>query len=136
MAEFLLWIGLYNALGALLLPALAIWPRFADRLLSTWVEISVPPYDHGAHGALWVWWAASVNAFLGVVMLLATRWDAFIQREVILAVIGVYLAMWAVAIAALRSPRYNRRGLYAVILVMWPAQMIWGLWTALAARGV
>ncbi len=132
MHDFLLWIGFYNLLGALVLPAFAISPAFADRFLSTWIEVTTPPYDHGRHGPLWVWWSASVNLFLGVVMILATRWPAAIQAEVCFSVVAVYALMWLVTILALRSPHYNRRGLLAVILVMWPAQMVWGLWAALA----
>jgi hypothetical protein len=127
MESFLWWIGLYNAVGAALLPLFALSPRLASKLLVEWTEIVTPPYDHGAHGGLWLWWAGAANGFLGVIMMLATRWGESAQREVVMGAIGVYGVMWLLAVSALWSPRYRRRGLYAVVFVMWPPQIGWGV---------
>lgn len=128
MTSFLFWIGLYNVTSIVLI-AFAIWPSFAGTFLSKWIEVTVPPYDVGRHGALWVWWSAMSNIFLAAIMVLATRWPANVQREVIYAVVAVYGAMLVPAIAALWSRNYNRRGIFAVFF-LWPAQMAWGIYAA------
>ena len=130
MTSFLFWIGLYNFTSVLLV-AFAIWPSFADRFLSQWIEVTVPPYDVGRHGALWVWWSATSNLFLAAIMMLASRWPAEVQREVIYAVVAVYGLMLVPAVAALGSRDYNRRGIFAVFF-LWPAQIAWGIYAAWA----
>lgn len=126
MVDFLLWIGLYNLLGPLLLVAMHD-ERIADAVLRRGTEIVGEPYTHGRFGRLWLWWAATVNAFLGAIMVLATRWPSTAQREVCVAVLVVYVAMYAVcAIGARRRPPWGRGALS--IHILWPAQIGWGAW--------
>jgi hypothetical protein len=61
-------------------------------------------------------------------MLLALRWPPLAQRDVALAVIGVYAAMELVVLVGARRPKYGR-GVNA-IHVLWPAQFAWGAWAA------
>ena len=72
MNNFLLWIGIYNVLGALLLMALNS-EKISDTVLRKYTEIIKEPYSHGAFGQLWLWWAATSNLFLGMVMVLSTK---------------------------------------------------------------
>lgn len=124
MHSFLWWIGAYNALGSLAV-LVCLRQRWGETLLGKWLQVLAEPYDHGAHGALWVWWAATANLFLGLVMMAATRWPATAQREVTWLVLGLYVVMLLVAVASLWSPRWRRKGV-AACLVLWPAQIAWG----------
>ncbi len=126
MASFLLWIGLYNLFGALVLMAMHDG-RVANWVLSKGTEMISEPYEHGRFGLLWLWWAATGNAFLGAIMLLATRWPAEIQREVVIGVIGLYAVMYVVCIIGGRKRPPWGRGVHS-LHVLWPAQMGWGIW--------
>lgn len=126
MVNFLLWIGLYNVLGPIVLVAMHD-ERIADAILRRGTEIVSESYSHGPFGRLWLWWSATVNAFLGAIMVLATRWPSAVQREVCLAVLAVYVVMYIVcAIGARRRPPWGRGAL--AIHFLWPAQLIWGAW--------
>ena len=126
MASFLLWIGLYNLFGSFVLMAMHDG-RVANWVLSKGTEMISEPYEHGRFGLLWLWWAATGNAFLGAIMLLATRWPAEIQREVTIGVIGLYAVMYVVCVVGGRKRPPWGRGVHS-LHVLWPAQMGWGLW--------
>ena len=125
MYDFLLWIGLYNVLGAVLLASLYA-EKWADTVLRKATEIIAAPYQHGPFGRMWLWWAATSNLFLGAVMVLATRWEAAVQKEVILLVLGTYVLMYLVMLFGARKPRYGR-GIY-VTHFLWLGQIAWGAW--------
>lgn len=74
MTHFLLYIGLYNILGAFLMMSMHS-EKIADSLLRKFTEIIAQTYTQGPFGRLWLWWAATTNLFLGAIMLLATRWE-------------------------------------------------------------
>lgn len=126
MAAFLLWIGLYNLLGSLLLMAMHD-QRLADWLLSKGTQMVSEPYEHGRFGRLWLWWAATSNMFLGAVMMLASRWPTDIQREVTIMALAVYAIMYVVCIVGGRKRPPWGPGV-ASLHVLWPAQMAWGVW--------
>lgn len=131
MSSFLLWIGLYNLLGSLVLMAMQD-VRVADWVMRKGTEMVAEPYEHGRFGLLWLWWAATSNAFLGAIMVLATRWPAEAQREVVIGVVVVYAIMYVVcAIGGRRRPPWGR-GVVS-LHVLWPAQMGWGVWGLLEA---
>jgi ABC-type xylose transport system permease subunit len=124
-ALFLWWIGWYNALTPLVLCAMHD-ERVADVVMRRVTEVAAEPYEHGPFGRLWLWWAASTNAALGAIMVLATRWPTNSQREVAIAALGVYAVMYLVMVFGARKPRYGR-GIYTVH-VLWIAQLGWGAW--------
>ena len=93
MADFLSWIGLYNALGVFVLIGLQ-HEGFADFMLRRATQIIAEEYTHGPFGRMWLWWATVGNAFLAAVMLLALQWPRAAQFEVIVGVVALYLAMW------------------------------------------
>ena len=125
MADFLLWIGLYNVLGVLILMAMH-HEGIADFILRRSTEIIAEPYTHGSFGRMWLWWAATTNAFLGAVMLLSLRWPEAVQREVVVGVVAVYVVMWVVLLVGGRGPRFGR-GVY-VCHGLWISQIAWGGW--------
>ncbi len=126
MSHFLFWIGLYNLLGSCVLFAMHD-ERVADWVMRRGIEVVDVPYQHGPFGRLWLWWAATANAFMGAVMVLATRWPAVVQREVCVAVVALYAVMYVVcAIGGRSRPPWGRGALS--IHVLWPPQMAWGLW--------
>jgi len=123
---FLLWIGAYNAFGSLVV-LLCLRQTTGDTVLRRVLQMLAVPYDHGAHGPLWIWWAATSNFALGAIMVLASRWsDVGAQRDVTAAVVGAYVAMLIVAVAAVRSPRYRLSGLVSCY-VLWLLQIGWGV---------
>jgi hypothetical protein len=123
---FLWGIGLYNALGSLLL-MLMNNQRVADWVLRKGTEMIIEPYEHGRFGQLWLWWAATANLFMGVIMVLATRWPSAAQRELTIVVLAVYAIMYVVVIVGGRRPPWGRRGVMS-LHVLWPGQMAFGLW--------
>ena len=127
MTHFLLYIGLYNILGAFLMMSMHS-EKIADSLLLKFTEIIAQPYVHGPFGRLWLWWVATTNLFLGAIMLLATRWEPWIQHEICLAVVGVYVIMYLVMIIGGSQPKYGR-GIY-VTYVLWFLQIAWGSYVA------
>lgn len=132
MTSFLLWIGAYNVAGALFLPAL-LQESFADRVLRKWLQILAEPYSHGVYGALWIWWAAIANLFLGGIMLAATRWNLEAQTGVTIGVLALYGLGVVLMLAAAQSPRFVARGIYGT-LVLWVAQIAWGAWSVWKAN--
>jgi hypothetical protein len=124
MKGFLFDIGIYNVIGSILLVFL-LSEKHAEKVLGTWLQLLAVPYSHGEHGRMWIWWALSTNVALGALMVLASRWPVAIQREVTIVVIVAYAIMLAVNLAAMRSPRYRRKGLWANV-VLWVAQIGWG----------
>jgi hypothetical protein len=131
MHAFLLWIGLYNAFGSLVLMAMH-HPKVADWVMRKGTEMAAEPYEHGKFGRLWLWWAATTNLFLGIVMMLATRWPADVQREITIAVLVVYALMYVVCTIGGRRPHWGR-GVWSLHF-LWPAQMAWGVWALLAMQ--
>lgn len=130
MESFLLYIGLYNLFGAFVLMAMHN-QRVAEWVLAKGTEMISEPYEHGKFGLLWLWWAATANAFLGAIMVLATRWPDEIQREVTIGVIVLYAVMYVVCtIGGRKRPPWGR-GVVS-LHVLWPAQMAWGLWALFA----
>lgn len=123
MATFLTWIGLYNALGGLLLMGMH-FDRVADFVLRKGTEIVPEPYAHLGYSRMWLWWAAMTNLFMGVVMWRAAAWPVEIQREVTLYAIGVYFIGWMCVVIGCRKPRYAR-GIYA-LHPLWLGQIAWG----------
>jgi ABC-type iron transport system FetAB permease component len=128
--DFLWWIGLYNALGSLLLMAMSD-VRVAGWVLRKGTEMVAEPYEHGRFGKLWLWWAATTNLFMGAVMVLASRWEVAAQREVTIAAVVAYAIMYGVILVGGRKPPWGRG--VASLHVLWPAQMAWGLWALFAA---
>ena len=126
MHQFLLYIGIYNVAGSLLL-MLFNSEKVADSILRKYTEIISEPYLHGPFGRLWLWWAASSNLCLGMIMIIASRWNEHVQREVILIAIGTYLIMYFVMIIGGKKPKYGR-GLI-VTHVLWVLQISWGIWS-------
>ena len=64
--------------------------RVADFFLRRAAEVVPAPYRHEGYARMWLWWAATTNLFLGVVMVRAARWPVDILREVTLGAVGVY----------------------------------------------
>ncbi len=130
MVDFLFWIGLYNLLGSVVLFTMH-FEYIADWVMRRGTEVVVVPYRHGPFTRLWLWWAASANAFMGAVMMLATRWPATAQREVCIGVIALYGVMYVVcAIGSRKRPPWGRGALS--IHVLWPPQIAWGIWAMMS----
>lgn len=128
MTNFLLYIGIYNVIGALLLVFMNS-EIIADKVLRKYTEIISIKYSHGPFSKLWLWWAASSNLFLGMIMILSTRWNEQIQKEVIMIAIGVYVIMYLVMIFGAKKPKYGRG--IIVTHLLWIFQITWGSWTLL-----
>ena len=129
MGNFLLWIGLYNLLGSFILMAFH-FEKIGDTLLRKWTEIINIPYTHGNFGRMWLWWTASANLFIGLVMLLATRWSLDIQKEITILVLIVYIIMYIVMLLGGKKPKFGR-GIY-ITHALWMAQIAWGIWVILS----
>lgn len=129
MPSFLLYIGLSNVLGSLLLMCMNA-EKMGDTLLRKYTEIINEPYSHGPFGKMWLWWAASTNLFLGLTMILSVRWEASAQKEVILLVLLTYVIMYLVMLIGAKKPKYGR-GIY-VTHFLWLAQIGWGAWLILS----
>jgi hypothetical protein len=125
MHSFLLYIGAYNFIGSLVLPVF-LKPALAQKVLGDkGLQVLGQPYDHGAHGPMWIWWAMMTNLGLALIMVLASSWPLEPQRGVTEAVIVVYAIGCVCCVGALRSPRYRKSGIIAC-LVLWIAQIAWG----------
>ena len=124
MQDFLFWIGMYNVLGALLLMLLNS-QKISDSILRKYTEIINEPYSHGPFGRMWLWWAATSNLFLGMVMVLSLRSSLLAQKEVIILVLMTYILMYFVMVFGGKKPKYGR-GIY-VTHILWLAQITWGL---------
>ncbi len=125
MDAFLLWIGAYNALAPLVFVPMVCSDRFADLVLRRATEIIAEPYAHGPYERLFLWWVATTNGALGLLMILARRWDPSAQREVAIVVVGVYACMWLVMLIGARGPKWGR-GIW-VTHALWLAQLAWGI---------
>jgi hypothetical protein len=124
MSGFLEAIGWYNVAGSFVLMAMMV-PSIADRVLRRYSEVGSAPYESGPYGALWLWWAATTNLFLGFVMVRAVHWAQDAQRDVSLGAFGVYFLMeLALIIAHIRRRIPLGRGVW-VVHVMWWAQLGW-----------
>lgn len=75
---------------------------------------------------MWLWWAASANFFLGLVMVLSTRWGGVAQKEEVILVLMTYALMFVVMLVGGRKPKFGR-GIYVTHL-LWIAQISWGIW--------
>jgi hypothetical protein len=129
---FLLYIGAYNALGSFVLLAF-LSQRRAQLVLGKWLQVLGQPYDHGAHGPMWILWSMMTNLGLGAAMVLASRWPSEVaQRDITIVALGVYAIGVIVALAAMRSPRYRVSGLVACV-VLWLAQIGWGAYAVATA---
>lgn len=128
MIDFLFWIGLYNIFGAILLMG-CHFEKIGDSLLRRFTEIIQIPYEHGPFGRMWLWWAASTNFFLGGIMVLASRWENGIQREIIYLTLITYIIMYLVMIFGAKKPKYGR-GIFVTHL-LWLGQISWGIWSVL-----
>jgi hypothetical protein len=132
MRSFLLYIGAYNALGSFVL-LVFLSQRRAELVLGKWLQVLGQPYDHGAHGPMWILWSMMTNLGVGAAMVLASRWPAGAeQRDIALVALGVYAIGVFVALAGMRSPRYRVSGLVACV-VLWVAQLGWGAYAVATA---
>lgn len=129
MRTFLTYIGWYNLLGPVLLFAMQS-EHVADGVLRRGTEFVARPYTHGEYGRMWLWWAGAANGALGFIMVRAARWAPTMQRDVIVAALGVYVVLYVAMAVGARAPKYGR-GVW-VTHGLWVVQIAWGLY-ALAA---
>ena len=130
MGAFLFWIGAYNAFGSILLMIMH-FDVVADVVLRRATEVVAEPYRHEGFARMWMWWAAMTNLFMSAVMIRAAGWPAFVQREVTLFAVGVYLIGWLCVVFGMRRPRYGR-GMYS-LHPLWLGQAGWGVWSVWAS---
>ncbi len=126
MDTFLHWIGAYNVVGPVVL-MLMHRDAVADLVLRRATETVTVPFVHGMGSRMWLWWAASTNLFMGVIMVRAASWPPDVQREVIAGAVCVYAIMLAVLVVAHRAGGMGR-GVW-VTYGLWVAQIAWGVAT-------
>ena len=131
MDDFLLYIGIYNALGLPLLGAMTD-ERAANFLLRTATEVLTEKIELTLEAKLFLWWAATTNGALGALMLLSRGFPPLAQVQVAACVVGVYFLMWLVMLAGARGPRFGR-GIW-VCHGLWIGQMAWGAWAIWSLR--
>lgn len=112
---FLLALGSWNLIGSIVL-YLMLNEAIADRILRIWTEIITYPYRAGKYGSFWLLWAATTNAFFGMVNIVATYWELASKITVIYGDLFVYSALLLPMLVALKNENYGR-GLYISILL-------------------
>lgn len=133
MRSYLIFIGIMNALGTLLLLG-ALHQNFADGLLRRWTYLlpAQTPYQHSAYGRIWLWWAIIGAAVFAGWNLAAAAWPPEFARVIVLGDIFAYGIFELLAIGGTLSPRFGP-GIW-IAHGLWLGQAGWGI--AVYAGGV
>lgn len=126
MHHFLLFMGLMNTLGAVLLMA-ATRETVSDLLLRRWTRI-LPldrPFRYGPGAVLWTWWAAVGTAGFAWLNLRALQLAPTFAEEIIRFDVMVYLGFEGLAVLGSASRQYGP-GLW-LAHPLWIGQALWGM---------
>ena len=73
MNSFLQAVGWWNFGGSLIMLC-ALSPSFGKKLFNEWTRIFKEPFVLDYWGKFWLFWAAGLNVFFGLVNILAVTW--------------------------------------------------------------
>jgi hypothetical protein len=130
MSTYLTFIGVMNALGALLMVG-ALKSSVSDLLLRryTFILPADRPFEHSAYSHIWLWWAIIATAVLSACNFVAAGWPTEYARTIVMADIGAYSAFELLAIGGTITRRYGP-GIW-IAHGLWIGQAAWGVATLL-----
>jgi hypothetical protein len=133
MQAFLTFIGVANALGAVLLFA-AMHPRFSDLVLRrwTWILPQDQPYPEQRGPAAWAGWAAVGTVGFAWLNLRALSWAPLQALEVVRLDVLVYGGFEVLALVGTLSRRWGPGLWFAHVL--WIGQGSWGAWLLMSVQ--
>ncbi len=123
MDNFLLAIGYWNLFGSIMM-MFFLNENFGKKVLNEWTRIFAEEFKLNYWVKFWLFWAAGINIFFGLINVMAVSWGyaevkLFLLRMDILAyLIFIVAAFWGWKEGRLGS------GIYSVILIF-SGWLIW-----------
>lgn len=124
MNSYLLAIGWWNFAGSCLMMGM-LNENFGKKMLNEWTKVFKDEFKLDYWGKLWLFWAAGLNIFFGLINIMAAGWDfADLKKFLIISDIVAYIIFFWLAIWGQRSQRCDT-GIYTayVIFAIW---IFWG----------
>ena len=128
MSTYLTFIGIMNALGALMMIG-ALKSSFSDLLLRklTYILPADKPFEHSAYSHIWLWWAIIATSVLSALNFVAVGWPPEYARTIVWGNVAAYSAFELLAIGGTLSRNYGP-GIY-IAHALWIGQAAWGVVT-------
>jgi len=126
MNAFLTAIGWWNFLGSFIMVGM-LNESFGKKLLNEWTQIFKENFTLNYWGKLWLFWAAGLNVFFGLVNIMSVQWEYNeIKEFLVYSDLIAYLIFFSLTIWGLKAGRLGS-GVYSVFIIFafW---ICWGLW--------
>lgn len=125
MDTYLLAIGWWNFVGSIMMMFM-LNQSIGNKIMVKWCLIFKEKYAVGYYGKLWLFWAAGLNVFFGLINIMAVKWGypevkAFlIWTDIIAYLMFIGLSVWGLIAGRCAS------GIYVAffIFTVW---ITWGL---------
>ena len=127
MKTFIFVLGLWNFLGSFLMLGF-LSEAFGRRVLNEWTKIFANEFTLDYWSRLWLFWAAGMNIFFGLVNIMASVWEFFpLFRFLVVSDLVAYAILFALALRAHQRGQFGSGG-YSV-LVIFSGWLLWGIST-------
>lgn len=130
MKTFILALGWWNLVGSFLMLGF-LNESFGRKMLNEWTKIFANEFRLEYWSRLWLFWAAGMNIFFGLINIMAAAWDFTpLTRFLVLSDLVSYAAFLALAVRARVKGQLGIGG-YSV-LVIFTGWLLWGVSTLVA----
>lgn len=126
MDTYLLALGWWNFIGSIMMLGMLYQP-FGKKVLNEWCLMFKPEFVLDYWGKLWLFWAAAINIFFGLMNIMAVKWGYtdvkifLIWSDIVSYSIFTGLAVWGLKAGRMASGVYSA----FVIFSIW---ILWGYW--------
>ncbi len=129
MNNFLLTVGWWNFGGSLVMLC-TLNEAFGKKLYNEWTKIFKPEFTLDYWGKLWLFWAAGINVFFGLVNVMAVKWGyAEIKEFLVYTDIVSYSAFLLLAVWGHVAGRCGS-GIYSVYVIF----SFWISWAVISLQ--
>lgn len=129
MNTFLLSLGWWNFIGSIMMLGMLYEP-FGKKMLNEWTRIFKDDFVLDYWGKLWLFWAAGLNIFFGLINILAVKWDYenvkefLVYSDLLAYLIFIGLAAWGITAKRLGSGAYS-------VFIIFSFWIGWGIYSLL-----
>ncbi len=126
MNTFLQYIGWWNFAGSFLMLGFLYKP-FGKKVLNDYTRIFKIEFKLDYWGRVWLFWAAGINIFFGLVNIMGAKWnypeimEFLIKSDLVAYSIFTVLVIWGLAAKKLGSGAYS-------VFIIFGGWIAWGIY--------
>lgn len=127
MDTFLLALGWWNFGGSIMM-MFFLNENFGKKVLIDWTQIFATEFKLNYWGKLWLFWAAGINIFFGLINILSVKWGYLPLKEfLVISDLIAYGILLSLAIWGWQCKRMGT-GVYSVFIVF-AGWIVWGIYS-------